>query len=299
MNESIDAKARLAPPALLLAVASISFAAIFFRLAMPTHPLVAAGIRLAVAAVVLLPLAVRSAARRRPTRKLLLAAVLAGLLYGIHFGAWVTSLTLTSIAASVTLVTTTPLLLAALGALTGRDRPDRRLWLLLALAFCGLVLIGGVDLRFGPARLAGDGLALAGAGAMAAYLLVGRWLGEQMDLWVFSGIACAVGSAVLLGAAAGCGIPIRAASTEALAYLVLAALVPQLIGHNLLTWSLRHTKPMVVGMAVIGEPVGATALGWLWLGEAVAPLVAAGCLLTLAAVVLSIASSRTARPVEG
>ena len=75
---------------------------------------------------------------------------------------------------------------------------------------------------------------------------------------------------------------------------MLAALVPQLIGHNLLTWALRHTQPATVAMAVVAEPVGAAALGWIWLGESVTMPVAAGCALTLAAVILAIRARRDA-----
>ncbi|MDP8225833.1 MAG: DMT family transporter [Candidatus Lernaella stagnicola] len=285
-------KPHLVPVALVAAVAAISFAAIFFRLASPTHPAIAAGVRLAVAAVLLLPWTVRAALRGKLRGPLLTHAVVAGLFYGLHFGAWVTSLTMTSIAASVTLVTTTPLLLAVAGVITGRDKPTGRLWLLLALAFAGLLILGGGDLRVGWTALAGDGLALAGAVAMAGYMLTSRRLGKRLDLWAFSGVATAVGAVTLLGGAALCGVPLSVPSWSAFGYLVLAALLPQLVGHTIITWSLRYTKPMVVALAVLGEPVGATILGVLWLGEAVAPWVAVGCVITLAAVGAAIVSHR-------
>jgi drug/metabolite transporter (DMT)-like permease len=291
-----DARARLLAPALGMAIIAISFAAIFFRKAAPTHPLVAAGLRLAVAAVLLLPLVVRAARAGRLPAAVVRAAIAAGIFYGVHFGAWVTSLTLTSVAASVTLVTATPLLLGVLALITGRDRPTRRLWVALALAGGGVTLIGWYDLSLSPAALAGDALALVGAVAMAGYLLVARGLGSAMSLWAFSGIATALGALALLGTAAALGIPIEPASAEAMGYLALAALVPQILGHNLLTWSLRYTTPTVVGIATVGEPVGATALGWIWLGEEVPPLVAAGCGITLSAVMLSLWRPRAPRP---
>ena len=45
--------ARLVPLALAGAIVSISFAAIFFRLAAPTHPMIVAGTRLAIASALL------------------------------------------------------------------------------------------------------------------------------------------------------------------------------------------------------------------------------------------------------
>jgi len=41
-------------------------------------------------------------------------------------------------------------------------------------------------------------------------------------------------------------------------------------------------------MATVGEPVGATLLGFLWLGERVGALVLLGCGVTLASVVLAL-----------
>jgi drug/metabolite transporter (DMT)-like permease len=272
-----------------VAVLALSFAAIFFRKAAPTHPLVASGIRLAVACGVLLPFLLRAVGRRSLHRRVAAWACAAGLFYAIHFGAWVTSLGLTTVAASVTLVTSTPLLLAVAAVLTGRDRPSGRLWIAIALSLAGVSTIGGFDFTLSPEALAGDALALLGAAAMAGYLLIGRRLGDEMDLFAFSAIATGVGALVLIASAALFGLPLSPASSEALLYLVLAALVPQLVGHMLLTWALRHTTPTVVGLSTVGEPVGATLLGWLWLGETVPPLVLAGCGVTLTAVVLTLA----------
>jgi drug/metabolite transporter (DMT)-like permease len=272
-------------------VLAISFAAIFFRKAAPTNPLVAAGIRLAVASIILMPVIYRAAAKGLVTLRLIRSGIIAGLLYGVHFGTWVTSLTLTSVASSVTLVTATPLLLAVTAIITGRDKPDPKHWWSMALACCGIAIIGSHDHSLGVEALMGDALAFGGAAAMAGYMLVGRRLGDAMHVWSFAAIATFVGAVALLGTAFFLGIPIEAASNEALLYLVLAALVPQLIGHNLLTWALRYVRPTVVGIATIGEPVGAALLGWLWLDEAVSATVALGCSLTIAAVLLALKGS--------
>ena len=88
--------------------------------------------------------------------------------------------------------------------------------------------------------------------------------------------------------AAVAGIPIAFDGPGPFLYVLLAALIPQLVGHSLLTWVLRHTRPTVVGIATVGEPVGATLLGWLWLGETVGPDVLAGCAIVVSAVALSV-----------
>lgn len=278
-----DASAGAARLAVLAGVASISFAAPLFRAAAPTHPLVAAGARLALAALLLAPLAARG--WRRMPRAQRRDAALGGVLYAAHFGTWVSSLTLTTVAASVTLVTATPILLATVAFLTGRDRPTRRQLTGIALGLVGVALIGGFDFAREGALL-GDALAFAGAAAMAGYLWLVRRHG-RVDVAAFTGVACAIGGALLLGAAVLLGVPLAFPSVDAALFIALAALLPQLVGHSALTWALRHLSPTLVGMATVAEPVGATLLAWTWLDETPPPLTLLGCAITLAAVLLS------------
>jgi len=274
------------------ALIALSFAAPLFRLAAPTHPLVAAGLRLLLAAVLLAPFALRAFRAGRFPAGHRRGAVLAGLCYGLHFGSWVSSLTMTTVAASVTLVTCTPLLLGVLGALTGRDPPTRRFWGALACAAAGLVVIGGADLvQASPEALLGDALALLGAFSIAGYFLTARRLGPTLDVTAFSAVAVAVGAATLLGTALAVGVPLVPASPSAAAAIVACTLGPQLVGHSLLTWALRHTGPAHVAMATVGEPVGATLLTWFWLDESPTTTVLLGCSVTLTGVALALTAS--------
>lgn len=279
---------RGAPPTLVLlvGVAAIAFAAVFFRLAAPTPPLVAAGLRLALAAGLMAPFAWRDL--RAMNRATWRAASLGGLCYAVHFGAWVSSLTLTSVAASVTLVTATPVLLAVVALLTGRDRPGMRQLLAIGVAFAGALLLGGGDLATEGALL-GDALALVGAGGMVGYLLVVRAQGARLPVLAFATIACGTGGVVLLAVALALGQSLIPPSLEAAGYLALATLVPQLIGHNAITWALRHLRPTTVGLATVAEPVGATLLAWWWLAEIPSALTLGGALVILCAVALALA----------
>lgn len=286
-------RSHLTPFALAVGAAAISFAAIFFRLAAPTHPLASAAIRLGIAACLLSPFVLRAAARGDLDKRFVSRGLLAGVFYAAHFGAWVWSLGLTTVAASVTLVTATPLLLAVWGLVTGTDRPNRRLVAALSLAACGIAIIGGGDLGSSRDALIGDALAFAGAAAIAGYMLVVRPLGA-IDVFAFTGIAAAVGSAVLFVVGFASGVSMAPASGSALMFLALSALIPQLIGHSALTWSLRWTTPTAVGTATLAEPVGAAILAYFVLGETFGPTTAAGCLLTLAAVALALRSFRPA-----
>jgi len=278
----------LVAPALIVAVVAISFAAIFLKLAEPTHALTRSGLRLLMAAAMLLPAVVRGWRRGR-LQPVAGWAVLAGVLYAVHFGAWIGSLDLTTVAASVSLVTATPLILAVVGVVTGRDRPKGLLWVSLALGVAGVAIIGAADLSLSGRAFAGDGLALAGTLAMAGFLLLVRRLGPSLDVWSFLGLACAVGGVLVMAVAALAGVDLTPASPGALLYIFLSALIPQVVGHGLLTWSLRYTTPTVVGLATLGEPVGSTLLAWVWLGEAAPAVVLVGCAVVLVSLMLALA----------
>lgn len=269
--------------ALALGVVSIAFAAIFFREALPTDAWTASGWRLLLASLVMLPFVWRAYRAAELSRQLVLAAIGAGVLYAVHFGAWVTSLEYTSVAASVTLVTSTPALLVLWAWWTGTDRPSARLVGAVLVSLVGVLLIGGGDFGVSPQALWGDFLAWIGAVAMAVYLVVVRRLG-QFPVMAFSGMATLTGGLVLMLGAWLRGVELVPASPRAAFFIVLATVVPQLIGHTLMTWSLRHTTPTVVGLATLVEPVGAALLAWAIYAEMPTPLVALGCVVTVVGV---------------
>ncbi len=98
---------------LLTGVVSVSFAAVFIRLA-DAPPLVIAAYRLTIAAGLLIPVTSARARKSlgRPSRRDILLMLLSGLFLALHFALWITSLSYTSIASSVVLVTSHPAFVA-------------------------------------------------------------------------------------------------------------------------------------------------------------------------------------------
>ncbi len=275
---------------LMVGVVAISFAAPLFKLSQPVHPLVAAATRLSLAAILWFGVTLWRARGGMIKRSHLYGrqgrvAMLCGLCYAVHFGAWVWSLGLTSVIASATLVTTTPIMLGFVAWLKGRDRPSGRLIKSGLIATMGVILFA-FDSQGGEGRLSGDLLALLGALAMVPYLLMTRGLGDSLRLAPFSLIATSVG-AITLWVIAAIALPpeqLTFPQGSPLYALIAAALVPQMIGHSALTVSLKRFTPTEVGIATLLEPLGASLLAWIWLKEpqSLSSLIAA--LITLGAV---------------
>lgn len=272
-----------------LGVVAVSAAAILIRVALEdADPLAIAFWRSFGGAVALAPFAVRHARRDGPvssTRRRQLAW--SGVFLGLHFGLWLWSLELTTVASSVTLVTMSPIFVA-LGAARFLGEPTaRRTWVGMGITIAGALAVGladGVAVDLGPTALAGDALAFGGALAVTGYLLLGRVARRDVPATRYSSSVFAVAAAVLLGACLATGTPLWGYSGTT--WLALAGLVvgPQLLGHSIFNALLSRVQPTVVSIVVLGEPVGATLLAWLFLDELPAPLFWVGAPLVLAGV---------------
>jgi drug/metabolite transporter (DMT)-like permease len=276
-----------------LAVAAVSSAALFVRLADPIdHSLIAAG-RVCVTALGLASIAPRSLAEaiRRCVRDpvLGLRVLLAGTLLAVHFATWIASLTMTTVLRSVALVSTQPLFAGLLGRLVGDEAPWP-LYVGTVVAIAGtVIMVGhGVDPGASVGELAwlGDGLALAGAITAAGYLTVGRSVKDRLPLAGYFALVNIVAALALLALAAprAAWSTLAEAESSDLLFVLYIGLVPGVIGHGLLNWAVRRAPVHVVSLAVLLEPVGASALAWAVLAERVEALDGVGALVVLVGV---------------
>lgn len=268
-----------------LGVVSVSFAAIFIRLA-EAPPLVIATYRLCLAFLLLAPLAWLRSGREiaRLRRRDLALAVASGAFLALHFALWIASLSYTSVATSVVLVTANPIFVAIASYLLFRERLTWQATLGIAVCLAGAGIIGYGNWRLGPDPLLGGVLALLGALAVAGYLLIGRRLRQSISLLGYSFMVYGSAAALLLAATLSMGQPLGGYPAETYLMMALLALVPQLLGHMSLVWALRFVSATLVTIAVLGEPVGATALAWVILNEPPSLWEVAGGVLILAGI---------------
>jgi drug/metabolite transporter (DMT)-like permease len=269
---------------LAVAVLAVSWGAPLARVT-AAAPLAVAMWRMTLAAGLLLPFAAGSGslavpARHRP------AALLSGLLLGMHFGLWIPSLWLTSVSASVVLVTTGPLWVLLLSPHFLGARIVGRNVVSFALALTGVVTIVGGDFHLSPRALVGDVMALGGAACAAGYLIVGKRLRREVPLAGY--LAVVYSGAALTLVAAVVALRVSPWPTATIAWLPLLgmALGPTLVGHTLLNWALAHLEAYRVNLALLLEPVLASLWTWLFLGEAPPLHVLPGAALVLGALAL-------------
>lgn len=273
---------------LALGVLSVSWAAILVRLA-DAPPLAVAAWRLLLAAGAALAFALlrRRAELRALDRRGLALLAGAGLALALHFATWISSLRLTSVASSVALVTTQPLWVALLSRALLRERIAPRVAAGIALAVAGGAVMAGGDVALGPRALLGDLLALAGAVAAALYFVAGRRVRARLSLGAYVGVVYPAAAAGLLALAVVAGAPLAGYGARTWLALALLALVPQLLGHSLLNWSLRWLSGTFVAVTILAEPVMSILLAIPVLGERPTATQVAGGLVLLGGVALA------------
>jgi drug/metabolite transporter (DMT)-like permease len=299
---------RVTPPSrarvfavLSIAIVAVSLAAIFVRLA-DAPGVVVAFWRMAIACLVLLPWTLRALRRTPLTAGNGWASVAAGVLLGLHFATWISSLSHTTVAASVTLVATIPLWVAVLAWLLLGQAPTLTVLLGVLTAVAGGAVIAFGDLgdplgAGAPAPLLGNALALVGAIAGAGYLLLGRSAQRRgLSLQAYVGVAYAVAALVLLPLPLVLGHAYLGYPAATAVWIVLLALVPQLIGHTGINFALKHVDPTKVATATLLEPVGAGVAAWWLFTEVPGTLTLAGAVLVLLGVLLTTRARPTPIP---
>ena len=278
---------------LAIGVLAVSTAAILIREA-DAPSLVIAAYRLVLASV---PMVAFTAYRREQLvphgGERLVLTIVAGVALALHFVFWIESVKQTSIITSVVLVCTAPLFVAlASGPLLG-ERPARTVWYALAVTAAGTMVMVAEDFGEGADTVRGDLYALLGAVLAAVFLLIGRRLLATEGRWLpYSSTTYAVAAVVLVLIVGAAGEPVTGFSDETYVYLVLLALVPQVIGHSAVNRSLGYLPAVVVAIAVQGEPVGSTILAAGILGEIPTVLELLGGIMVLAGVYIALRPSR-------
>jgi len=258
--------------ALVVGVAAVSSAAILVSLAR-AHGIPAlwiAGLRVSVAALVVVPVAVarcRGEIRSLSGKDVGLGAA-SGAFLALHFGLWTTSLDSTSVMSSVVFVSTNPLFVAIASAVLFRETLRGATVAGIAAAMAGGVIVGLADVaQAGSASTRGDVLALLAAASGSAYLLVGRRLRPRMSLPLYVGIVYPVAAGALVATALIAGAPLQHASLAGLTWVAFLAIGPQLLGHTSYNYALKYVSATFVTITLLAEPIGATLLAIPALGQ--------------------------------
>ncbi|MDJ0557161.1 MAG: DMT family transporter [Microcoleaceae cyanobacterium MO_207.B10] len=287
---------------LTIGVLAVSTGAILIRLASLSadisgvgFSLVIAASRITIAALLLVPTWPKIRWQNLQPGAIFYAGA-AGVCLAAHFAIWITSLSYTSITVSTTLVTTNPIWVALLSWLWLKERLSRQTIIGIVVAMTGGLIIGLGDITgatTGSNPLLGNFLALMGAWTVSLYMLLGyQAQGRGFGIGGYIVVAYTIAAVVLFPIPLLSGVSYTGYPGLVYFYLLLMALLPQLVGHTSFNWAVRWISPTLVTLAILFEPVAASFLGYFLFGEVPSLVVLMGAVILLVGVAISALGSK-------
>ncbi len=271
---------------LMVAVAAVSTAAIFIRLS-ESHPIAIAFYRMFFATFILLPLipAYTSEIKGLGKRDWFLL-ITSGLFLSVHFAAWITSLSYTSVTSSVVLVSAHPLVVAWVSGWYLHERTSSKAYLAILLALAGISVMAFSSYTVARWSIVGDILALVGMLAVAGYLIRGREVRRRISVVPYAFIVYGTSSVFLALYSLAFSTSFELYPVREYVLFFALALIPTVVGHTSYNWSLKYLGARTVSTTLLGEPIFASVLAFVILAEIPPPLTVVGASVTLLGIYL-------------
>lgn len=253
---------------LLAGLIGMSFSAILVRFS-SAPSLVSATYRMVWASLIITPVILirhRDELKRLSRRDLILCCS-SGILLALHFAAWFESLKLTSITNSTVLVCT-DVIFASIGyALFLKGKIPKGGILSIAVTFAGSVVIALGNKTASAGSIKGDLLALAGAVFVAGYILIGRVQRAHLTTNMYTWLVYSSSAITLLCLSFATSTPLTGWGKEEVFIGFLLGLVCTILGHSLVSWSLKYLSPAYISATKLCEPVFASILAIIFFAE--------------------------------
>ena len=258
------------------------------------HPVLLASYRLLVAAAALSPLFVRDLKRHargygwRHVRR----TVLPGLFLAGHLSTWIFGARLTQAAHASLIENMMPIVMPFILYFMIRERVTLLETAGSALALAGVALLAWNDLRVSAGHLAGDGACMLSMTMLAMYMALARRNRDFPTLWLYVTpmylVAGLVNLAVGLTLATATGAELALESSREIWLILGLALIPTVMGHTIINYSMKHFRGQLVSIVSLGEFISAGLMAYFILDEtprwpfyAASVLVVAGAVLAL------------------
>lgn len=217
-------------------------------------------------------------------RRAWLAMAGAGIFFGLDLAAWHIGIGMTRLGNVTLFGNSGSLILMAWGLIALRRLPRSNETLAFAAAIGGSAILLGRSLQVGTDTLHGDLFCLLAGFFYTFYILLLQGARAKLGSWSLLFWSSAAGTPVLLVIAVALGEQIMPVNWWPLIALSLGS---QVMGQGLLVYSLRHFSPLIIGLALLTQPVIAVLAGWFAFGETFGWIDAMGMVMVAGALVLA------------
>jgi drug/metabolite transporter (DMT)-like permease len=276
INETTPPTQRATQPYVILVITlcAASFAAILIRYALNEgmNPLLIVATRLSLATLIYTPMVWKwhRPALAKMSRRALVYSMASGVFLGLHFIAFSLSLQHTTILVNQVITNIGPIWVALLEMFLLKARQPRVVWIGIFVSF-----LGGMIIAFGNAggmKTTGDAtfgtmLALVGSLLSSIYMVIGRRVRSEVSFIPYVWIVFGAGAITALVAAIVTGVPVIGYTPKAYLWLILIALVPQMIGHSGYNYLVGHFTATFISLVNLIVIVTSAVLAYLLFRE--------------------------------
>lgn len=266
---------------LLISILSVSISSIMIK-SSDTPTSVAGMYRLYMSVLIMLPFVPWKMFRSLEMNKKDWSTVfIAGLFLGLYFLFWMESLVYTSVASSMVILSLQPLFVMMGSYFMFRERANILTILCLVAALVGSIIIAWGDIGISREALIGDGLSLLGTILVSAYMLAGQKVSHKINANLYSVIVFFIGGSVMLVYNLLNHYSLIEYDSSDWMYFFLLAVIPTIFGQYIFNLLLKSMGATTVSVGIIGEPVLAIILAYLFLGEIISAFQFIGGIITL------------------
>ncbi|MEK8130110.1 DMT family transporter [Paenibacillus filicis] len=248
-----------------------------------TPPSVAGMYRLYITVLIMLPfVSWKTLKSLKMTKKEWGIIFIAGIFLGLHFLFWMESLSYTSVASSMVILTLQPLFVMIGSYFLFKERVTILMILCMIAAVVGSLIIAWGDIGISKEALIGDMLSLLGTIAISAYMLAGQKVSHKISANLYSVMVFFLGGSVMLVYSLIHHFSLTDYDLKDWSYFLLLAVIPTIFGHFIFNMLLKSIGATTVSVGVIGEPVLAIILAYIILGESISLSQFIGGMFTIA-----------------
>ncbi len=270
---------------LIFGVFCCATSVVFIKLA-NIEPITLSSFRLLVATVFLLPLFIKEyrVNKEEVTLKDFITPLVPAVMLSLHFISWIAAARMTPAANASLIVNLVPLVMPLLLYIFLKEKINRVEMVATLLALAGVSLLGISDFNVNPEFLKGDILCFISMLFLSLYLVLGRkntgdlWL-YMVPLYFYAFCLCFIIALIF-------EVPFRAYEIKDILMAIGLGLVPTVIGHTVLNYSMKHLRGQIVSIFTMFQFVFAGVMGYFLFDEV--PTVTfciVSILLTISAVV--------------
>ena len=211
---------------------------------------------------------------------------LAGILLGIHFALFFGSIKLTLIANATFLGTLAPLFTLIIEFLILKRFFGKKVIIGLILSFIGAIIILGSDFDISAKYTLGNLFAISCSLCLALSFLIAEKVRNIESTIVYSRLLYLSAAITLLIIAIFTNSSLFGYSWSDYFGLLFLGIVPTIIGHNAIYYSVKYVSPTIVATFPLGEPIIATILAYFIFNEIIGFEIYIGGFITMCGLII-------------